>query len=86
MNLKGDVNGNGIIDNDNEARRNTEFNSVDIANLQRELNGLKRRIEISSFVANNLARDKATYASSAKIAEELNEVSKDAISIISAKV
>ena len=71
--LRGDANNNGVIDNDNEARRNTEFNSLDIAKLQHELNGLKRRVDISSFVANNLARDKATYAASAKIAEELND-------------
>ena len=71
--LRGDVNGNGVIDNDNEARRNTEFNSVDIANLQRELKGLKRRVDISAFVANNLARDKTNFAATSKMAEELND-------------
>ena len=71
--LRGDVNRNGFIDNDNEARKNTELNSVDIAGLQKELKRLSRRVNNNTVLASNTVRDNATFASTAKIAEELTD-------------
>ena len=71
--LRGDLNRNGIIDNDAEARRNTELNSVDINKLQNELKRLSKRVNVNSVLASSPARDNATFASTSKISEELND-------------
>ena len=71
--LRGDANRNGFIDNDNEARRNTEFNSIDIDKLNNELKKLTKRVKINTVLANNAGRDNTTFASTAKIAEELSD-------------
>ena len=66
----GDINGNGVIDNDNEARRNTEFNSAALVKIQNELKKLKRQ----AFVTSNVTRDLAnTFTAAAKMADELND-------------
>ena len=78
--LRGDVNRNGLIDNDNEARRNTELNSVDITKLQKELKRLNRRVNVNTVLATNTVRDNATFASTSKIAEELSNGAHEYIS------
>ena len=51
--LRGDYNRNGRIDNDREARANTEFNSFEIDTLQKELRSLKNKIKLNTIVSSN---------------------------------
>ena len=73
LRLRGDINRNGVIDNDREARTNTEYNSVDIQKLQNELRNLKKRLTVSTIATNNQIKDNSTFASTAKIAEEISD-------------
>ena len=69
INLKGDINNNGKIDNNKEERTNIELNAYDIKLLQTQLNKLKRKVDSSGNVSNR----QNEFASSAKIAEELTD-------------
>ena len=71
--LKGDYNNNGSIDNNKEERANIVFNARDINNLQSELKRLKRRVNAEYNVSNNIVKDNANFASVSKIAEELTD-------------
>ena len=71
--LKGDYNNNGTIDNDKEERANIVFNARYINNLQSELKRLKRRVNAEYNVSNNIVKDNANFASVSKIAEELTD-------------
>ena len=53
LNLKGDINNNGKIDNDKEERANIEYNAKDIKGLQDELKRLKKRITTNSYNISN---------------------------------
>ena len=69
--LRGDFNQNGMIDNNKEERANIEFNAKDIQTIQNELKNLKKKLNVS--VSSNAVNDYKTFASTAKIAEELSD-------------
>ena len=68
MNLKGDINNNGKIDNDKEERANIEYNAKDIKQIQSEIIKMKRKINVGG--ASSKSNE---FASSAKLAEELTD-------------
>ena len=73
LSLKGDINNNGKIDNDKEARANIAFNAKDIQELQNELKRLKKKVNVDYNISSMTIKDNANFASSAKMAEELND-------------
>ena len=66
--LKGDINNNGKIDNNNEERANIEINAKDIQKIQSEISKMKRKMNVGGA-----SSKQNEFASSAKLAEELTD-------------